>query len=330
MPTFEKIPLSKEMFAQAKEKRLTLSELIAKHEKFSREHAEQFSPLAQQLAARGLALSGSHAALVEDFYKTEDNKILFVETINEAVRTGLDSELASFANLKDITATSTGIDGDLYKSAEVDVDNSKASASRVAEKSSFPKVKIAFKDKAIKLSKIGYEIEATYEAVRRMKMNVFLVTMKQIGRNMARDKVALAIDTLINGDGNSNPIASISAGTAGTLKYEDIVNLTEEFRYFEPSLMIAPKAMRVSYRSLSEFKDKNGPAMPEPPKKCDAMPAGKIIALDPKAALEEVYEKGGSLVEYDKIIEKQLERAVVSEVTGWSKLFNEAAIMLSV
>ncbi len=38
-------------------------------------------------------------------------------------------------------------------------------------------------------------------------------------------------------------------------------------------------------------------------------PREQIIALDGKAALEEVYEKGGSLVEYDKIINRQIETA---------------------
>jgi len=329
MPKFEKISLSKQMFNDAKEKGLTLTQFLSKHEKFSVADADKFNALAQQLAARDLKLSGGHAALVSDFFATEDNKVLFVETINEAVRTGLDSELKSFANLSDVVATRTGIKGGVYESAEVDMDNSKSSASRVAEGGNFPKVKIRFKDKAIKLSKIGYQIEATYETIRRMRVNTFLVTMQQIGRNIARDKVSLAIDTLINGDGNSNPITSVSAASAGTLTYADIVNLFEEFRYFEPSLMIAPKAMRVKYLNLAEFKDKNGPSMPEPPKKSDAVPANKIIALDGKAALEEVYENGGSLVDYDKVIEKQIEHAVVSEVTGYSKLFNEAAVMLN-
>jgi expansin (peptidoglycan-binding protein) len=317
------------MFEEAKEKGVTLTQLLSKHEKFSVADSEKFSALSQQLASRNLKLSGAHAALVSDFFQTDDNKVLFVETINEAVRTGLDSELKSFANISDIVATRTGIKGGVYEGAEVDMDNSKSSASRVSEGGSFPKVKINFKDKAIKLSKIGYQIDATYETIRRMRVNTFLVTMMQIGRNIARDKVSLAINTLINGDGNSNPIVSVNAATSGVLTYADVVNLLEEFRYFDPTLMIAPKEMRVKYLNLAEYKDKNGPTMPEPPKKSDAVPAGKIIALDGKAALEEVYELGGSLVDYDKIIEKQIETAVVSEVTGFSKLFTEAAVMLN-
>ncbi|TAL31580.1 MAG: hypothetical protein EPN93_17445 [Spirochaetes bacterium] len=328
---FERIPLSKEMFVEAKEKRLTLSEVLRAHEKFDREaESKGFSPLVQQLAARGLALSGTHAALVDDFFKTEDNKLLFAETINEAVRIGMMEELKSFVNLNELVATKTGIGGTIYQGAEVDLDNSAASSRRVGERGEFPSVVIKFKDKAIKLVKNGYRIEATYEAIRRIKINVFAVTMKVLGRNIARDKVAIAADVLINGDGNSNPIGSINAAVSGTLAYKDVVNLQEEFEYFEPSLMIAPKAMRVAYLNLAEYKDKNGPSMPEPPKKCAAVPASKIIALDAKAALEEVFEQGGSMVEYDKIIAKQIQEAVVSEVSGYAKLFPEASKMLNV
>jgi hypothetical protein len=332
MPIFEKISLSKEWFEEGKKNGLTFSEIMEREGKKAAKFAEdsKLNVLQQQLAARNLQLSGAHAALVDDFFKTEDNRLLFVETLNQFVKLGMLEELASFVGLTELVATSTGIDGTLYEDAEVDVENSTGTAKRVAESAEFPTVSIKFKEKALKLHKIGYKIAVSYEAMRRMKLNVFGVTMKVLGRNITKAKVGIAVDVLINGDGNSNPISSINAATPGTLAYADIVNLEEDFANFEPNLMIATKALRVAYRNLSEYKDKNGPAMPEPPKKCSDVPAGKIIALDTKASLEEVYEKGGSMVEYDKIITKQINEAVVSEVSGYSKLFTEASRMLNV
>lgn len=328
---FEKIALSKEMYREAKEAGMTLSELLEKEARKKKKFVadSKLTAFQQQLAARGLALSGAHAALIEDFYKTEESAILFPEVINQFVRTGMLEELKSFVNLKELTATRTGIDGDVYKSALVDLE-SDAKAARVGEKGEFPVVKIYFKDRVITLYKVGYRIEATYEVVRRMKVNVFGVTMKVLGRNITREKVNIAVDVLVNGDGNGNPITSINAETSGTLTYADIVNLFEDFQYFDPNLMISPKAMRVAYLNLTEYKDKNGPSMPDPPKKCTSVPESKIIALDTSASLEEIYENGGSLVEYDKIIEKQIQKAVVSEVSGWSKIFTEASKMLNV
>jgi len=330
----EKIDLSRQMYSDAKEEGLSFIQLLEKQAKKAGKFSENaelkgLDVLQQQLAARDLAISGDSASLVEDFFKTKENKILFPAVINKFVRTGMLEESKRFVILNQLRATSTGIPGNVFQGASVDLD-SDGIARRVGESGEFPTVTIKFKDKTITLYKVGYKIEATYEAVRRMALNVFGVTMKVLGRNITREKVNIAVETLINGDGNSNPISSINASSAGTLSYADVVNLSEEFKYFDPSMMISGKDMRVDYLNLTEYKDKNGPDMPDAPRRCDAMPGNKIIALDTKASLHEVFEKGGSLVEVDKVIDKQLEEAVVSEVAGWEKLFTEASIMLNI
>lgn len=331
----ERISLSREMFDEARETGISFKEILEreakKQGKFSEDLAAKgMDAFAQQLAAYDLKLSGAHASLVEDFFKTNDSRLLFVETINEFVRLGMQEQLESFASLQDIVATRTGIVGSVYQGAEVDLDTSNATAFRVGERGSFPKVTINFKDKAITLYKIGYQIEGTYEAIRRMRTNVFGTAMKVIGRNLAQSKIAVAIDVLINGDGNGNPIQSINAQESGVLTYSDIVNLEESFEDFAPNILISDTSMRVAYRNLPEYKDANGPTMMDAPKKCKVVPSGCIIALDNRAALEEVYEKGASLVEYDKIITQQIENAVVSEVCGFAKLFTNASKMLVV
>ncbi len=327
----EKVALSKEMYQEARENKTSFTVILKKKAikegKFIAD--SPLDVLQQQLAARDLQLAGAHASLVEDFFRTEEHKILFPEVINQMVEVGIKEQLANFAGIEDITATKTGIDGVVYNSAMVDLNASPALPKRVGEGGEIPTVLIKFKDKVIKLRKVGYKIAMTYETARQMKINVFGVTMKVIGRNIAREEVNQAVDVLINGDGNSNPIASINAATSGTLTYADIVNLQEEFEYFNPTMMIAPKAMRIKYLNLTEYKDKNGPSMPQPPKRCDGMPANKIIALDSSACLERVTENGGSLVEYNKIIESQIENAVISEVFIYSKLFVDAAKMLN-
>ena len=59
-----------------------------------------------------------------------------------------------------------------------------------------------------------------------------------------------------------------------------------------------------------------------------AVPAGKIIGLDRNYALELV-KAGDVLVEYDKIIDRQLERAAITTVSGFAKIFPEASGVLS-
>ena len=60
-----------------------------------------------------------------------------------------------------------------------------------------------------------------------------------------------------------------------------------------------------------------------------AVPSGTIIGLDRQYALELV--RGSEvLVEYDKLIDRQLERAAITSISGFAKLFTEASKVLVV
>jgi len=60
-----------------------------------------------------------------------------------------------------------------------------------------------------------------------------------------------------------------------------------------------------------------------------ALPANTIIGLDRNYALEMV--KGSDvMIEYDKLIDRQLERAAITSISGFAKLFGDAAKVLSV
>ena len=58
-----------------------------------------------------------------------------------------------------------------------------------------------------------------------------------------------------------------------------------------------------------------------------AVPSNTIIGLDKNYALEMV-RASDVLVEYDKLIDRQLERAAVTSISGFSKIFQEASKVL--
>mgnify|MGYP002511313689 CR=1 FL=1 len=60
-----------------------------------------------------------------------------------------------------------------------------------------------------------------------------------------------------------------------------------------------------------------------------AVPEGKIIGLDKNYALEMV-KAGDVMVEYDKLIDRQLERAAITTISGYAKIFEDASRVLSV
>ncbi|MBQ2487587.1 MAG: phage major capsid protein, partial [Ruminococcus sp.] len=59
-----------------------------------------------------------------------------------------------------------------------------------------------------------------------------------------------------------------------------------------------------------------------------SMTSGIIIGLDKNCALEMV-QAGGVTTDYDKLIDRQLERAAITCTAGFAKIFTEAAKTLS-
>ena len=61
----------------------------------------------------------------------------------------------------------------------------------------------------------------------------------------------------------------------------------------------------------------------------DAVASGTLIGLDNRYALELV-KAGDVLVEYDKLIDRQLERAAITCIAGFGKICDGAACVLKV
>jgi hypothetical protein len=59
------------------------------------------------------------------------------------------------------------------------------------------------------------------------------------------------------------------------------------------------------------------------------MASGRLIGLDKNCALEMV-QAGGVVTDYDKLIDRQLERAAITCTAGFAKIFTEASKMLTV
>ena len=61
----------------------------------------------------------------------------------------------------------------------------------------------------------------------------------------------------------------------------------------------------------------------------DAVGANKILALDRRYALEMV-QAGEVSVEYDKLIDRQLERAAITSTSGFAKIYADASKVLEI
>lgn len=142
---------------------------------------------------------------------TESNEWLFPVWLETTIR-----EAAYGQNIiSHLCDTSVGIEGNIVKSATLDMlskeNKPNVKKARISEGADLPLAKIKIGDKAISLWKHGRAIEMTYEAVRRMRIDLFTKHMNAIVSDVAFQGLDDAVDVLQNGDGNKNAATKIAA-----------------------------------------------------------------------------------------------------------------------
>ncbi|MBQ4100202.1 MAG: phage major capsid protein [Oscillospiraceae bacterium] len=292
----------------------------------------------RQLKRFDIKVSGTNSDAVEKFFKTTDSAALFPEYVARAVKQGMEE-----ANiLNEIVATKTNISGLDYRtitSTPVEPDTSVDTEDGIAEGAEIPEVSIKTKDNLIKLKKRGRMLVSSYEAVRNQRLDLFTVTLKQIGAYIAKAQLADAISVLMNGDGNDN--AAAQTNKAGSdFAYTDLLALWSALEPHElNTMLVSPDAM-LSMLSFEEFKNpltglnfagtgKLSTPIGATMFKSNSVPSGTIIGLDKKCALEMV-TLDDIVIDYDKLINRQLERTAVTSTAGFAKIFTDASHILKI
>jgi HK97 family phage major capsid protein len=333
---FENVKLEKGMYREAGRSFTETLERLDPDEAYKGTSLEGLDAFQRQLKRFDIKAKGAGSDVVEKFFATSQSAVLFPEYISRTVRQGM--EEADI--LPAITATTTKIDGMDYRSITSIPDAEDKKLRRVEEGAMIPATTVKTQENLVKLHKRGRMLVASYEAVRYQKLDLFSVTLRQIGAHIARTQLEDAIGVLMNGDGNNNPAAVDSVAASGTLTYDDLVDFWAKFDPYEMNTLLVPSDVMVKMLKLDEFQNPltglnfQGTGKLTTPLgakllRTSALPAGKIIGLDSRYALEMV--KGGEVtVEYDKLIDRQLERAAITSVAGFAKLFTDAARVLTV
>lgn len=151
--------------------------------------------------------------------------------------------------LQYLVNTRIGIDGNTVQSPMLDLmepANKKAiKKARIAEGADIPTGKITIGERAITLYKHGRAIELTYEAARRMRVDLFNIQMRAIASDLAHQNMEAAIDVALNGDGNDNAAQKISTTkAAGVVSAEDIIGALYDYQnanHYNANTMVLPK-----------------------------------------------------------------------------------------
>lgn len=334
MADFDNIRLEKGLYASGNFTKAL--ESLDRDENYKGTALEGLDAYQRQLKRFGIKVSGIGSDVVDKFFKTSDSAVLFPEYVSRAVRQGL--EQADI--LPGIVASTTMINGMDYRSISSVPSEDEKELKVVREGAFIPETGIRTKENLVKLRKRGRSLVASYEAIKYQRLDLFTVTLRQIGAYIARTLLRDAIDVLVNGDGNNNAASVSSCATSGTLAYSDLVSFWNKFDPYELNTIIASTDTTAAILNLSQFSDApagldfHGTGRMITPLgakllKSSAVESGKLIGIDKTAALEMV--KAGDIVtEYDKLIDRQLERAVISCTAGFAKLFDDASKVLSV
>ena len=207
---YENVKLEKGMYGQNGRSFLKVLESLDPSENYKGTALEGLDAFQRQLKRFDIHVKGAGSDMVEKFFHTSESSVLFPEFVSRVVRQGMESDI-----LPDITATVTNFDGMDYRSiASVPTDDDKE-LKRVEERAGIPTTRIRTQENLVKLHKRGRMLVASYEAIRFQRLDLFSVTLRQIGAYIARMHLKDAIDVLMNGDGNNNAATSYTIGDGG-------------------------------------------------------------------------------------------------------------------
>ncbi len=339
---FENIKLEKGMYGRSGRSFAQTLEELDPSEHYRGTPLEGMDAFQRQLKRFDIKVKGAGSDMVEKFFHTTDSAVLFPEFVSRVVRQGLEEE----SILPHITATVTHFDGMDYRSIASIPTEEEKTLKRVEEGAVIPQTSIRTQENLVRLHKRGRMLVASYEAIRFQRLDLFSVTLRQIGAYIGRMQLQDAINVLTDGDGNNNAAASFKvgtapiSGTAGTLSYDALLDFWSQFDPYTMNTLLVSRDMMLAMLKLGEFQNPmtglnfQGTGTLTTPLgakllRTSAMPEGTLIGLDKNYALEQIL--GSEItVEHDKLIDRQLERAAITSISGFAKLFGEASKVLEV
>ena len=289
----------------------------------------------RQLRRFDIRVGGPQSSAIQKFFATADSAALFPEYVSRAVRQGMEEG----ETLAQLLASRTLIDSMDYRTIGLSQPAVGMELAAVKEGAAIPATEIKLKETLVKLKKRGRMISASYEAIRFQRLDLFTVALRQIGACIARSQLEDAVDTLINGDGTEGSGAETLETAGAELAYSDLVKLWQKFDSYRMDRLLASPDMAAAILNLSQMSSpaaglnfqatgKLGTPLGAVLLKSSAVPSGTVIALDSSCALEMAVASEVS-VDYDRLIDCQLERAAVTSIAGFARLFPDSVKVLT-
>jgi len=330
----KEMKISRETYLEAQSRGMSLSELLETEDYDPSGINTPLDAFERQLAVNDLRVGGKNPVTVELFY--QGAPALLPEFMMREIKRGQKMR----PELEKLIASSSEISSSRYTPFYVNVTPTQAKLSLrpIGDSAEIPTLTVAEQLHSITVPDYGITLKTSYKALRHRTTAQFKVLLWYIGFRLQADKMGFLVNTVINGDGNSNSATVINSATSGSLSYADLITLWNEFFPFEMNTILCHKDKIKTILILDEFKDPMAGFMFQSTGdlvsplgsslvRCDDVSSDLVIGLDNRFAMEEVVSQS-LMVEYDKVIEQKLEEAVISESVAYAKVIKEAALVL--
>lgn len=319
------------------------SEIEKKYE--SNEKFKGMSPL--KLAMFDAGISGR--SLIKDFTTQGASEYLLPVFIDSKLRESVGaSSILSFLH----GGNEIGVDSLTVMATHLNFDDEKnkkgIEKTRVAEGADIPLAELTLGESSIRLFKYGRAVQATYEALQYMRVDMFSKTLDAIANNVADQESKKAIDVLVNGDGNNNAAETITTATASTITIDDMLSALVDFQRKAKlpvtTIVATPnffsQLFKMSYDSsnVSGVSAKLGIRTPQfsadnvnlilDDRAISADGKEQAIFLNNQYALVKYFANGSNIREMQTNIRNQTRLGTISEISAFAKFDKNAVLVL--
>ncbi len=276
---------------------------------------------------------------MENIFSMPDQNVRWV--VPEIIRTAITLGMREAPFYPNIIASDQPITG--LSAIMPYINMSDAAPAKVNEAETIPLGTISYGQKSVNLFKVGKGIKLTDEVRNYVALDVLAIYLRDFGIQLGYALDTLSLDVLINGnkqDGSeSAPVIGIA--TANSLKYRDILKVwiraSRMGRNF--NTMIGGEDMALDILDLDEFKVKqygnttaNLTLKTPVPNSSDfyihpGVPDKSTLMVDKRAAIIKLTAQQLKL-ESERIVSNQTSAVYASLTTGFSKMYQDASIIL--
>ncbi|MDR0983593.1 MAG: hypothetical protein LBL93_01095 [Ruminococcus sp.] len=260
---------------------------------------ENTDAFTRQLKRFNIITSGQDCSTVEKFFETSESAVLFPEFVRRAVIDGM-----KMSKFSEIIAAYTKVN-DIIQSG-VEVDDSTPYNGIVAQTAELPATVIKASGNMITLSKYGRQIKTSYEFIRRQRLDVFTILLKDVGKKFAGTLFSQAVSVAKTG-------VTVTETETSEISYADLVRLYGEFADYDMTTLVVSPATMAKIMVLDEIKDMK---LTDDGKvflpfgvelvKFNGIGDNLLMGLDKNFALE-MFIFGDIVFETDKLINQQMD-----------------------